>query len=150
VGLILVGLLGYTAVAYRVGRWSEARFGWGLGGPFIALLVGVGFIHIWSVIGGLLSMGPGPVKFFAIMFSLFGGLLCYAVWTIGFGAALLTRFGTSPTWAGGQMVPAEPGFEPAGEGWEVPLDETTPLESPIEDESPPDWEEPRSEEPRED
>jgi hypothetical protein len=150
VGLILVGLLGYTAVAYRVGRWSESRFGWRLGGPFIALLVGVGFIQVWSVIGSILSMGPGPVKFFAVMFALFGGLLCYAVWTLGFGAALLTRFGTSPTWAGGEMVPAEPDFEPAGEGWEVPLDETPALESPIEDESPSDWEESRPEEPRED
>jgi hypothetical protein len=152
VGLILVGLLGYTAVAYGVGRWSEARFGWGLGGPFIALLVGVGFIQVWSVIGGILSMGPGPVKFFAVMFSLFGALLCYAAWTVGFGAALLTRFGTSPPWASGEMVSAEPGFEPAGEGWEVPLDERSPLESPLEDESAPssDWEEPRSEEPGED
>jgi hypothetical protein len=116
--LVLVGLLGYTAVALLLGRWSEERFGWSFASPFLALLVGIGLIEIWSLISEILSAGPGPIKFFAVMFGLFGGLLCYVVWTIGFGAAILSRFGTSPAWGGDSGGVADP------TDWNVPLDST--------------------------
>jgi cytoskeletal protein CcmA (bactofilin family) len=106
VGLLLVGLMGYAAVTLKLGRWTEGRFGWSLSSPFVALVVGVALVHVWSLIGDLLAAGPGPIKFFAVMFSLFGGLVVYAAWTVGFGAAVLSRFGTQGGWSGG-AVPVE-------------------------------------------
>ena len=118
IALLLVALLGYAAVALRLGRWSEDRFGWKFASPFLALLVGIGLIEVWSLVGEILSAGPGPIKFFAVMFALFGGLLCYVVWTIGFGAAILSRLGTSAGWDGSGSEVVAP------EAWETPLDST--------------------------
>jgi hypothetical protein len=118
IALLLIALLGYTAVALRLGRWSEERFGWKFASPFLALLVGIGLIEVWSLIGEILSAGPGPIKLFGFMFALFGGLLCYVVWTIGFGAAILSRFGTSTSWDGSASEAV------ASEAWETPLDST--------------------------
>ena len=123
--LALVALMGYTGVVLSLGRWAEERFGWRLASGYVAILVGMAMVEIWSLIGELLSWGPGPVKFFAVMFGIFGALLCYAVWTIGFGAAILTRFGTARGWGGDDDVaalePAEP--EPDDGSWHVPLEE---------------------------
>lgn len=96
VALILAFLLGYAAVAYRIGRWLEGRFGRNFGGPYMAALVGVFVIHIWSIIGDLLALGPGPIHLFGFMFMLFAAVLEGAVWVVGFGAVLLARFGAGP------------------------------------------------------
>ena len=96
VALILAFLLGYAAVAYRIGRWLEGRFGRNFGGPYVAALVGVFVIHIWSIIGDLLALGPGPIHLFGFMFMLFAAVLEGAVWVVGFGAVLLARFGAGP------------------------------------------------------
>ncbi|MFP5286225.1 MAG: hypothetical protein ACLGI9_10850, partial [Thermoanaerobaculia bacterium] len=57
--LMLALVLGYSAAAYRVGRWLEERYGRSFGGPYAAALVGILVLHVWSVIGHLLSWGPG-------------------------------------------------------------------------------------------
>jgi len=117
--LVLVGLMGYTAVALRLGEWSGDRFGWSLASPIITLLVGIALLEAWTLVGELLGMGPGPIKFFAVMFGVFGALVCYAAWTVGFGAAVLSRFGSTPGWgeggsaqeaAWGAPEPSDPGF----------------------------------------
>ena len=63
--LMLALVLGYSASAYRVGRWLEERYGRSFGGPYAAALVGVLVIQVWSVIGHLLSWGPGVLDVFA-------------------------------------------------------------------------------------
>ncbi len=93
-GLILVSFLGYTAVAFTVGHWAERRFGWKMVSPYVAIVVGVGLIQIISFLGDLFDLLPGPLWFFTLMFVAFGAILKYVVWTVGLGAALLTRFGT--------------------------------------------------------
>lgn len=108
-GFILVAFLGFTAVAYWLGNWTEGRFGWNLGSPYLSLLLGVGLIEILALIGEFLGIGPGPIKFFAAMFVLFGCVVSYLAWTVGLGGAVLTRFGT---WDGdrgpGYSAPAPP------------------------------------------
>ena len=110
-GFILVAFLGYTAVAYRLGDWSEKRFGWNFGNPYFSLLLGVGLIEALALVGEFLGLGPGPIKFFAAMFVLFGCLVVYVAWTVGLGGAVLTRFGT---WGGQRRGPASspPGGPP--------------------------------------
>lgn len=94
--LMLALVLGYSASAYRTGRWLEQRFNRSFGGPYAAALVGVLVIQIWSVIGELLNFGPGVLHLFAVMFGLVGGALQLAAWMAGFGAVLLARVG-APT-----------------------------------------------------
>jgi hypothetical protein len=90
-GLVLGAFLGYAGVALGVGQWMERRFGWRLGSPFVVLLAGVAAIQVWTLIGHLV-----PVPFFAGLLVFIGVLIQYAVWTVGFGAVLLSRFGNRP------------------------------------------------------
>lgn len=96
IALMLAFLLGYAAVAYRVGRWLEGRFGRNFGGPYMAALVGVFVIQIWSIFGDVLALGPGFIDLFAFMFMLVGAVVEAAAWVVGFGAVLLARFGAGP------------------------------------------------------
>ena len=74
---------------------------------WVNLVVGIVAIAIWSVIADLLDFGGGWLWFFVMMFAIFGALVKYVAWTVGFGAAVLTRFGTAEGW-GGQAAPPAP------------------------------------------
>jgi hypothetical protein len=132
VGLLL--LLGYSAAAYRLGRLVEGRFGRSFGSPYVAALVGVLLIQVWSILGHILDLLPGPLGFFATMIGLFGFLVQAVAWIVGFGAVILARFGMEPGYWQGQgapiipMTPAPPvpSYEQPGEplplsGSEPPL-----------------------------
>lgn len=93
--LVLAAIAGFAAVALCTGRWLGRRFGWSLPTAVVAMLVGVLAIHVWSLFGRLLDIGSGPLNFFAVMFLFAGFMVKYVAWTMGFGAVLLTRFGTS-------------------------------------------------------
>lgn len=93
--LVLLGFLGYATVAYRLGRWLEIRFNRSFGGPYAAALVGVLVIQAWSVLSSILDMIPW-MGFFAFMVGLFGFFTQATAWIVGFGAVVLSRFGTSP------------------------------------------------------
>lgn len=123
-GVILVSFLGYTAVALTIGSWTEGRFGWKMVSPYVAIVVGVGLIQVISFIGDLLDFLPGPFWFFTLMFVAFGCILKYVAWTIGLGAALLTRFGTLDDQIDGSQaalppIPASPAPD-EGESVELP------------------------------
>ncbi len=130
--LFFVYLFGYAAVALRVGRWMEERFSRRFGSPYLSVLVGVILLQVWSIIGQLLSLGPGLLDLFALMFKLFAFFISVGALTVGFGGILLVAFG-SQTWMGrtGQSgVPVAPippapydgGSEPLplSEQWEEP------------------------------
>lgn len=123
----LAALLGYAAVAHRVGLWLEARFGRSFGGPYGAALVGVLAIQIWSVIDQLLAMGPGLLDLVAFMFMVFAYVVEVAAWVVGFGAVLLARFGAPP-----RPLPPPVPPPPYGGHPDLPL-----TDRPWEDEPPP-------------
>lgn len=107
IGLLLLAFMGFCAVAMRLGRILEERFGWTLASPYLVLVLGIAAIAIWSLIADLLDFGGGWLWFFVMMFAIFGALVKYVAWTVGFGAAVLTRFGTAEGW-GGQAAPPAP------------------------------------------
>jgi cytoskeletal protein CcmA (bactofilin family) len=106
VGLLL--LLGYSAAAYRLGRVVEGRFGRNFGSPYAAALVGVLLIQVWSILGHMLDVLPGPFGFFSTMMGLFGFLVQAVAWIVGFGAVILSRFGLEPGYWQGQGAPPSP------------------------------------------
>ena len=101
-------LLGYAAAAYRLGRWMESRFNRRFGGPYAAALVGVFMIQIWSVLGEMFGLIPGPFGFFSFMMGMFGFLVQAAAWIVGFGAVILARFGMEPGHWPRRGAPAPP------------------------------------------
>ncbi len=117
-GLLLLAFMGFCAVAMRLGRILEERFGWTLASPYLVLTLGIGSIVVWSLIADLLDFGGGWLWFFVMMFAIFGALVKYLAWTVGFGAAVLTRFGTAEGWGVQAAPPASdaptpPAVEPA-------------------------------------
>lgn len=106
--LVLMAFVGFCGVALGVGGFLQDRFGWRRTSPYLTLLLGLAAIQIWSLIGDLFDFGWGPLWFFALMFGIFGVLIKYAAWTVGLGAAILTRFGTAGGWGRDEQLPLPP------------------------------------------
>jgi hypothetical protein len=119
--LVIGTLVGFTAVARNVGAGAENRFGWQHDNPYIAVLVGVGIIMLVSFFASALGVAGGPLGVFALILGILGFVIQYAAWTVGFGALLLTRFGTRYGW-GETAGPESPApAAPAAHGADVTL-----------------------------
>jgi hypothetical protein len=83
---LVVLLVGFTGVAYQVGRLLHGRFGWTERGAYARVTLGVlviGGLTILARSAALLAGGLG------IPLMALGYCVEYAAWTIGFGAAIL-------------------------------------------------------------
>jgi hypothetical protein len=88
VALVLVVLLvGFTGVAYHVGRFLNGRFGWTERGPYATVLLGVLTIALVTVVARSAAVIGG--SFLTFPLSAIGYMVEYAAWTLGFGAAIL-------------------------------------------------------------
>jgi len=124
IALGLAALLGYAAVAHRLGRFLEARFGRRFGGPYAVALMGVLAIEVWSLLGRVIGLGGGFLEFLAFTVVAFGFVVQYVAWTIGLGAVLLARFGgvrgtSLPTPPPPPPLPPPPApvpYDPASDG----------------------------------
>jgi hypothetical protein len=92
IALLLIGLLGYTAVAVQIGHFIDTRLGWRLEGPYLPAIVGVFTLGALSIFGRLMGMFGGIFDIFGL-FALVGALIEWTAWTTGFGACVLVRFG---------------------------------------------------------
>lgn len=135
--LALLVLLGYTVVAYRLGRLLEDRFNRSFGSPYAATLIGVLALQGWSVLGSLFGVLPWPFGVISFLFSLFGLLLGTAATVVGFGAVVLSRFGLEPGYWPRRGAPPMPPAPPSS-----PV-EPLPLSDPLTNPPPAGWEEPR-------
>lgn len=127
--LMIGTLIGFTAVARNLGTGAENRFGWQHDNPYIAVVVGVGLIMLVSFFASALGVAGGPLGVFAVILGILGFVLQYAAWTVGFGALLLTRFGTRYGWgetAGPETAPPaapaphEPVYPTSPSGYDPP------------------------------
>jgi hypothetical protein len=86
-------ILGFTGAALGIARLVQRRFDWSEPGTFSMLIVGL--VSVWgiTVLGRLVAFGGGPVSVMAALLLFTGFVVEYAVWTVGLGGALLTRFG---------------------------------------------------------
>jgi hypothetical protein len=70
-------------------------------------------IEVWSLLGRVVGLGGGVLEFIAFTILAFGFAVQYAAWTIGFGAVLLARFGSSrQRWAPAVAPPPPPPVTP--------------------------------------
>jgi len=132
-GLLL--LLGYAAAAYRLGSWIEIRFNRRFGSPYAVALVGVFLIQIWSVLGALFGLIPGPFGFFSFMVEFFAVLVKLTAWIVGFGAVILSRFGLEPGYWPRRGAPVPPPSYAPPPQTHTPSADQLPLSEPR-------WEEP--------
>lgn len=85
--VLIVLLVGFTGVAYHVGRLLNGRFGWMERGPYATVLLGVLTIALITVVARSAAVIGG--SFFTFPLSAVGYIVEYAAWTLGFGAAIL-------------------------------------------------------------
>ncbi len=86
-------VLGYTALACRIGEWIEDRLGWQPGNAFVATAMGFAAIIAPTLAARLLGVAPDPVRLMAFGLLLAGLAVEFVVWTIGLGAAIITGLG---------------------------------------------------------
>jgi hypothetical protein len=100
---LLVLLVGFTGVAYQIGRTLHARFGWTGRGAYASVALGVLAIGGTALLARSAALIGGDL--FGIPLVALGFVLEYAAWTIGFGAAILVWLRGR---RGGLHVPALP------------------------------------------
>jgi hypothetical protein len=92
-GLGVFALVGFTAVAYHVGRLLVARLGWAnAAGPFGATLAGILLLLSPVLLARLIGLGGGVLYPMTLGLGVIGILVEYLAWTVGFGAVALARF----------------------------------------------------------
>jgi hypothetical protein len=90
--LVVVALVGFTAIGYRVGLMVSTRMGWHTQAPYAATLIGILIVVSPLVLARLLSLVGGPIVPMAFALGAIGFLAEYVAWTVGFGAVALVRF----------------------------------------------------------
>lgn len=85
-------LLGFTALACRLGEWVEDRLGWQPGNAFIATAIGFVLLLAPTMIARVVDFAPwsGPLTFILIAIGL---TVEFLAWTMGLGAAIITGLG---------------------------------------------------------
>jgi len=86
-------VLGFTALACRLGEWIEDRLGWQPGNAFLATAIGFVLIMAPTLAARLIGVGPEFLQPFAFGLLVFGLAVEFLAWTVGLGAAILTGLG---------------------------------------------------------
>lgn len=107
-GLMVLALVGFTAVASHLGRLVTARFGWTEYGPIATTVIGVLVVTAPVIVGRVVGLAGGPFSFLAVALVGVGFLLEYLAWTVGMGAVALARFSRGYTSGGPIMGPIGP------------------------------------------
>jgi hypothetical protein len=107
VAAILVFLVGFTGVAYHLGRLIEGQFDLH-DRPYSATFVGIAAIVSPLLLGRLLGLFSGLGIIAGVLVAV-GMVLEYVAWTTGVGAAALVRFGKPQP-----QPPVAQGFSPVG------------------------------------
>ena len=84
---VIVAVMGFTGVAYHVGRMLNGRFGWAGHGEYVTLLLGVVTIVALTLLARSVALVAGGILGWPL--SAVGFLVEYAAWTLGLGAAIL-------------------------------------------------------------
>ena len=86
-------VLGFTALACRIGEWIEDRLGWQPGNAFVATAIGFVVLLTPTLLArfiGVASIGAAPLTFVLTMIGL---TVEFIAWTMGLGAAIITGLG---------------------------------------------------------
>jgi hypothetical protein len=91
--LVFSFVLGFTALACRLGEWIEDRLGWQPGNAFMA--TGIGFVllvgpTLLARVINVASDAAWPLTFTSVAIGL---AVEFVAWTMGLGASILTGLG---------------------------------------------------------
>lgn len=86
-------VLGFTALACRLGEWTEDRLGWQPGNAFVATAIGFFILLAPTLLARVVdvaSVGVAPLTFALVTIGL---TVEFIAWTTGLGAAIITGLG---------------------------------------------------------
>lgn len=86
-------VLGFTALACRLGEWFEDRLGWQPGNAFLATAIGFILIMAPTLAARLIGVGPDAAQPVAFALLMIGLAVEFVAWTVGLGAAIVTGLG---------------------------------------------------------
>lgn len=90
--LAIMFLVGFSAVAYDLGRLVTSRFGWSSQNPYATAIVGIVVVLSPVILGRLIGLAGGVLFPLTLTLAGLGFLFEYIAWTVGFGAVALLRF----------------------------------------------------------
>jgi len=93
----LLFLVGFTAVAYDLGRLAVSRFGLDGQNPYLVAAMGIALVLSPVLISRLVGLAGGLLWPITWTLLLLGLLAEYLVWTVGLGAVALVRFDRKPS-----------------------------------------------------
>jgi hypothetical protein len=91
-GLALIGLVGFTAVAYRVGLEVATRFGWSTENQYVTTVGGILVLLSPALLARIVGLGGIPGFPLTGILVFIGLMIEYVAWTVGFGSMALLRF----------------------------------------------------------
>lgn len=90
--IAVFGVVGYTAVANRIGGAAARRLGWSVENPYLVTIGGVVLLMLPIILARLFGLGGGVMFPITMALGIVGFLIEYVAWTIGLGAVALARF----------------------------------------------------------
>lgn len=91
--LVFAFVLGFTALACRVGEWIEDRLGWQPGNAFVASAIGFLVLLAPTLIARFVSVASVNLSPLTFLLVTIGLTVEFLAWTIGLGAAIITGLG---------------------------------------------------------
>jgi hypothetical protein len=91
--LVFAFVLGFTALACRLGEWIEDRLGWQPGNAFVATAIGFVVLLAPTLLARFLSVASGGIEPVTFLLVAIGLTIEFFAWTIGLGAAIVTGLG---------------------------------------------------------
>lgn len=86
-------LLGFTALACRLGEWVEDRLGWQPGNAFVATAIGFLILLSPTLLARTVDVATWAAAPLTFLLVAVGLTVEFVAWTMGLGAALLTGLG---------------------------------------------------------
>jgi len=91
--LVFAFVLGFTALACRLGEWIEDRLGWQPGNAFVATAIGYIVLLTPTMLARFVDVASGSLAPLTFALIAIGLTVEFFSWTIGLGAAIITGLG---------------------------------------------------------
>lgn len=91
--LVFAFVLGFTALACRLGEWIEDRLGWQPGNAFVATAIGFIVLMTPTLLARFVDVASTTFTPLTWVLVAIGLTMEFIAWTIGLGASIITGFG---------------------------------------------------------
>jgi phage baseplate assembly protein gpV len=118
-GIIAAVFFGYIGMASIIAKVVESKADLNMGGPYVRIALGVLILMVVGLMSNVLGIGSGPLHALAVLFGVISWMIFYVVSTIGFGAVVMSRFGSRGIEA--NSVGSLPAKTAPGTGTEPPV-----------------------------